>query len=133
MVSGRALCVPVCGGLTVAGRGTVSATTPFAPISSKRRRPSAHCPLRVHALIATAYVTELRGTPATSMYVKSVIALSSCITSAHALIAPVYVTVFRSTPDASGGGSPSNCQSTDDSKASSTERPCTLMARTSSR
>ena len=79
----------------------MSATTPFASISSKRRRPSAHCPLRVHALIATAYVTELRGTPATSMYVKSVIALSSCIPSAHALIAPVYVTVFRSTPDAS--------------------------------
>ena len=101
MVSGRALCVPVCGGLSVAGRGTVSATTPFASISSKRRRPSAHCPLRVHALIATAYVTELRGTPATSMYVNSVIALSSCIPSAHALIAPVYVTVFRSTPDAS--------------------------------
>ena len=55
----------------------------------------------MHALIATAYVTELRGTPATSMYVKSVIALSSCIPSAQALIAPVYVTVFRSTPDAS--------------------------------
>eukprot|EP00964_Phaeocystis_antarctica_P094055 scaffold60809_cov67-Phaeocystis_antarctica.AAC.3 len=85
--SARSQSPPLRHAVMAALKTTPSGSTCLASISSSSVRPRLHSPARAYALIMTAYVTVLRGAPATSMYAKSVCALSIWSPSAHALMA----------------------------------------------